>query len=81
VYNINDLRGNLEGQKEKYLLQLAEDILMWAAFWDCRPGVLKFESEYKQIFSMKDGIFILEIEDGIDVTYFYSESLDDLING
>ena len=34
----------------------------------------------KQIFSMKDGKFILEIEENYEVEYFYSENLDELIN-
>jgi len=32
----------------------------------------------KSIFSMKDGLFILEIETG-DVEYFYSEDINDLL--
>jgi hypothetical protein len=46
MFNINDLRGNLEGQKEKYLLQLAEDIIMWSCFWDHRPGMGEFIKKY-----------------------------------
>ena len=33
----------------------------------------------KQIFSMKDGTFILEIEDCGEVEYFYSNNINDLI--
>lgn len=33
----------------------------------------------KQIFSMKDGKFILEIEDCGEVEYFYSNNINDLI--
>ena len=45
-------------------------------------NILKYENESacKQIFSMKDGKFILEIENELGISYFYSESLDDLID-
>ena len=33
----------------------------------------------EQIFSMKDGIFILEVEDDGMVEYFYSKDINDLI--
>ena len=36
-------------------------------------------NEGKQIFSMKDGIYILEIEDCGEVEYYYSNNLNDLV--
>lgn len=33
----------------------------------------------KQIFRMNDGKFILEVEEGLNVDYFYSENLIDLL--
>jgi len=36
-------------------------------------------NEGKQIFSMKDGIYILEIEDCGEVEYYYSKNLNDLV--
>jgi len=37
------------------------------------------EGECRQIFSMKDGTFILEIDDCINVEYFYSKDINDLL--
>ena len=45
--------------------------------------LVKENSEFVrfQIFSMKDGKFILEVDpDGENIGYFYSENLDDLTN-
>lgn len=56
-------------------------------FYDLRSGsderikmnVLS-DGNGKQIFSMKDDKFILEVEDeNMKINYFYSENLDDLI--
>lgn len=44
-------------------------------------GVKECCSTYNQIFSMKDGNFILEVCKGDDVQYFVSKNLKDLTDG
>jgi len=58
-----------------------------AEFYDINLGklvnkkVLVFDSKQikKQIFSMTDGIYILEIEEVGEVEYFYSKNINDLV--
>lgn len=45
-----------------------------------RKIILINTQEDKQIFQMKDGKFILEIEDGDYCRYYYSYNLEELIN-
>lgn len=42
-------------------------------------GIEVGECGAKQIFQMKDGKYILEVEDEDGVEYFYSENIEDLI--
>ena len=46
-----------------------------------KKNILRNEEENKQIFSMKDGLFILEVEDVNEgtVEYFFSKDINDLI--
>lgn len=34
----------------------------------------------EQIFQMKDGLFILEVEEDGEITYFYSDNINDITN-
>ncbi len=50
---------------------------------EVKKNILEFDDDEnfvrRQIFSMKDGTFVLELEVDMEVTYFYSEDLNDLI--
>ena len=50
------------------------------AFNEVQMDILVNESNGEQIFKMKDGKFILEVEDGEGmVEYFHSDILEDLV--
>lgn len=42
-------------------------------------NILESHNQDKQIFSMKDGTFILEAEEDGDIEYYYSYNITDLI--
>lgn len=71
MQNITESKGNFK--------VVDSNFYDWSSEKEVKMKILS-DDNGKQIFSMKDGKFVLEVEDeNMEIDYFYSENIEDLL--